>query len=83
MIYSNSLGCMIEKGFTISKVVFYNKGGFKLLRYKEHFTWNDNDCVYYSDEIDGKYYFEIPKNGTKCYVLIPSAHGRLLVRVDK
>ena len=45
MIYSDSLECMVHKGFTY-------KG--------KHYTWNDADCVYYWDESDDDYYMEIP-----------------------
>lgn len=47
MIYSNSLGEMVNAGFT--------KG-------KYHYTWNDSDCLYYNDEIEDIYYIEIPLN---------------------
>lgn len=52
MIYSDSLGGMINKGFYMKKV----DGEYR------HYTWNDNDCVYYADDVDDRYYFEIPKN---------------------
>ena len=47
MIMSESLDEMVVAGFTV--------GG-------EHFTWNDDDCVYWSDDVDDEYFQEIPKN---------------------
>ena len=26
------------------------------------YTWNDEDCVYWADDVDDRYYCEIPKN---------------------
>ena len=52
MIYSDSLGEMIIKGFYMKKV----DGEYR------HYMWNDEDCVYYADDVDDRYYFEIPKN---------------------
>lgn len=32
-------------------------------KYKGHkYTWHEDDCVYYHDEIDGKYLYEVPSN---------------------
>ena len=46
MIYSEANERMIHKGFTFENV--YGE---------HHFTWNEADEVYYSDEVDDKYYF--------------------------
>ena len=27
-----------------------------------HYTWSSEDCVYWADDVDDRYYFEIPKN---------------------
>lgn len=47
MVYSDSLENMVCKGFTIGKM-------------KKHYTWNDSDCTYYSDESDEYSYQSIP-----------------------
>lgn len=47
MIYSDSLDEMVIFGFSIHGV---------------HYTWNDDDCVYWSDMTDDDYYMEVPKN---------------------
>ena len=47
MIYSDSLNEMIIKGFTYKS---------------KHYTWNDLDCVYYCDNVDDTYFFEVPIN---------------------
>ena len=52
MIYSDSLGGMIIKGFYMKKI----NGEYR------HYTWNDEDCVYWADDVDDRYYMEIPKN---------------------
>lgn len=44
-IYSDSLGKMVVKSF------FYKK---------QHYTWNDMDCVYYADDSDEDYFSNIP-----------------------
>lgn len=52
-IYSESDNRMIKYGFrfkySYSDVVFIGT---------EHFTWCEDDEVYYSDDIDGKYFEE-------------------------
>ena len=52
MIYSDSLGGMIIKGFYMKK----KNGEYR------HYTWSNEDCVYWADDVDDRYYFEIPKN---------------------
>lgn len=52
MIYSDYLGEMVIKGFYIKK----RNGNFR------HYTWNDDDLVYYDDDVDDLYYYEIPNN---------------------
>ena len=52
MIYSDSLGGMIIKGFYMKK----KNGEYR------HYTWDDEDCVYWADDVDDRYYCEIPKN---------------------
>ncbi len=41
MIWSNALGEMVNKGFTMIK-----KGQ------KVHYTWSDTYCIYYNDEME-------------------------------
>lgn len=84
MIYSEYLDEMIPSGFTIQKVRFTNNGSEPLkIGKEEHFFWDESDLVYYSDDIDGKCYMEIPKNGIKTLILKDYCHGRLLVKLDK
>ena len=52
MVYSDSLGVMIIKGFYMKK----KNGEYR------HYTWNDEDCVYWADDVDDRYYCEIPNN---------------------
>lgn len=47
MVWSDSLVEMVHVGFTIGK---------------KHYSWNDEDCVYYWDEADDDYYMEAPDN---------------------
>ena len=51
-IYSEFLGAMIIKGFYMKK----KNGEYR------HYTWNDSDCVYWADDVDDRFYFEVPKN---------------------
>lgn len=53
MIYSETVGTMIPYGF-IRK---FSKSDEVIIG-QEHFTWCEDDCIYYSDDIDGKGYFE-------------------------
>ena len=51
MVYSDSLDEYVIAGFTIED----EEEGTK------HYTWYDDDCVYYWDEADDDYYMEVPK----------------------
>lgn len=82
MIYSDSLDEMVVSGFTKQKVYFNDKG--YLICKPIHYTWNDEDCVYYNDVIDYNWYGSIPKNGTKIYTIKPYFDiCRLLIKLDK
>lgn len=50
MIYSDSLDEMVLSGFYMKK-----KSG----KYR-HYTWNDKDCVYWADDVDDKFRYEVP-----------------------
>ena len=52
MVYSEMLGGMIIKGFYMKK-----KNG----QYR-HYTWNESDCVYWADDVDDRFYYELPEN---------------------
>ena len=52
MVYSEMLGGMIIKGFYMKK-----KNGES-----RHYTWNESDCVYWADDVDDRFYYELPKN---------------------
>lgn len=45
MIYSDSLDCMVVIGFMYCGQLY---------------TWNDSDCIYWNDEIDGDGFMEVP-----------------------
>ena len=51
MIYSDTLDEMIIKGFYIKNNEEYR-----------HYSWNDLDCVYWSDDVDDRFYYEVPQN---------------------
>ena len=84
MIYSDYMETMIPAGFTIRKVLFDRQGNepYKLCKHSEHYTWDETDLLYYSDEIDGEYYMEIPKNGATWYTLKEGKTARALVILD-
>ena len=50
MIYSDTVGGMIPKGFKRLK----KDGEYR------HYTWNESDAVYWADDVDDRYYMEIP-----------------------
>lgn len=52
MVYSNSLGRHVVYGFWVD-----DDGCFD----KIHYTWNDDDCLYYSDIEDGEFYSDVPR----------------------
>lgn len=52
MVYSDSLDRMVISGFTMK----LKRGGYT------HYTWSDEDCVYWNDDIDGRYREEVPDN---------------------
>ena len=47
VIYSYYFEKLIPVGFTVDD---------------EHYTWSEEDLVYWSDEIDGDCYMEVPTN---------------------
>ena len=51
MIYSESLGELIIKGFYLKK----KNGEYR------HYTWNDSDCVYWADDVDDRFYYDVPQ----------------------
>ena len=83
MIYSDDLETMIPAGFTTQKVLFDRQGGegYKVCK-PMHYSWNEEDLLYYSDDIDGKAYDEIPENGFKSYTLKLGKRARVLVKLD-
>lgn len=52
-IYSDSEDRMVKQGFVIKYSI-----GDEVWIGDEHFTWNDEDEVYWSDDVDDKYYEE-------------------------
>ena len=42
------IGCMIPKGFILK----YSSGDEVRLS-KNHFSWNESECLYMSDDVDG------------------------------
>lgn len=32
-----------------------------------HYTWNDEDCLYYSDDVDGGCYSDVPRGAELDY----------------
>lgn len=47
-ILSDMIGGMIPKGFVLK----YSAGD-EVTMGKQHFTWSESDCLYWSDDIDG------------------------------
>ena len=66
MIYSDYMGTMIPVGFTIRKVLFDKQGNepYKICKHSEHYTWNETDLLYYSDETDDDMYMEMTPEDT-------------------
>lgn len=52
MVYSDSLDRLVIYGFWVD-----DDGCSE----KIHYTWNDDDCVYYSDVEDGEFYSDVPR----------------------
>lgn len=63
-IYSESNCGMVKKGFIRKYSI-----GDEVYIGKEHFTWSDDDMVYYSDDTDEGYYEEYE---CKPYISFPS-----------
>ncbi len=84
MIYSDYLETMIPAGFTTRKVLFDKQGNetYKICKHSEHYSWNEEDLLYYSDDIDSEAYDEIPENGFKSYTLKLGKHARMMVKLD-
>jgi hypothetical protein len=50
MIYSDSLSKTLCSGFTYKK---------------HHWTWNDDDCLYYRDDVDDCWCNDVPEGAVK------------------
>lgn len=50
--WSSALNEMVVTGFKRK----LKSGGYT------HYTWSDEDCLYWNDDVDDKYYFDVPKN---------------------
>lgn len=59
MIWSEAQEKMVVKGFSRSA------NGFRA-----HYTWNDDDEVYYNDEDEEDYYMTIPASAGRCFVTL-------------
>lgn len=57
MIYSETCGGMIVKGFTRIR----RRGD--VVTSNRHYTWDESDAVYWNDEVDDDYYMDKPKDG--------------------
>ena len=81
-IYSETIGTMIPKGFTTRKVLFSKDGStpYKICN-SFHWTWNEEDAVYYRDDVDDIYKYEMPINGEKCFNLVLGMRSRYLVKI--
>ena len=83
-IWSDTVGTMIPKGFTTRAVLIKNDGSepYKVCA-PYHWTWDEDDAVYYRDDIDGEtMYYEVPDNGKKGLTLKLGYHRRTLVKID-
>lgn len=81
-VWSDTLGTLIPRGFYTRKVVFKNDGSkpYRIAR-EFHWTWNEDDAVYYRDDVDDTFTYEVFKNGLKTYVLEVGSHARYLVKI--
>ena len=85
MIYSEYLGMMIPKGFTLKRV-YIDITGTKhyWINGCKHYTWNEDDLVYYNDNVDDDFFYDIPCNGFKRLSLLSGYHKmRYLIIKDK
>lgn len=82
-IYSESLDEMVENGFSMVAVLF-GDNGYKVCK-PIHYTWSDEDCVYYNDGVDDDFYMEIPKCvGAKyCCRNKNFNYKRYMIKLDK
>lgn len=82
-IWSDTVGTMIPKGFTTRAVLIKNDGSepYKVCQ-PVHWTWYEDDAVYYCDIVDDKFTFEVPDNGEKGLTLKLGYHRRTLVKID-
>lgn len=69
------------KGFTETRVYFYNNNGYKIGK-PRHFTFDTIDGVYYRDDVDDVYTQDIPNNGYLSATL-KSDHCRVMVKLDR
>lgn len=82
-IWSETLGCMVVKGFT-TRAVLIKKNGSKPYKVCQpyHWTWNEEDALYYRDDVDDAWTEDIPENGAKGFTLKLGYRRRTLVTLD-
>lgn len=82
-IWSDTVGTMIPKGFTTRAVLIKNDGSesYKVCQ-PVHWSWHEEDAVYYCDIVDDKFTFEVPDNAEKGLTLKLGYHRRTLVKID-
>lgn len=83
-IYSDYMETMIPAGFTIRKVFFDIQGNepYKVSKHSEHYTWDEVNLLYMSDEVDDEAYMAIPNNGVTWVTLKEGKRARALVVLD-
>ena len=81
-IFSETVGTMIPKAFTTRKVLFSKDGSepYKICK-PFKWIWNEEDAVYYREDTDECFKYEIPVNGEKCFNLVLGKKSRYLVKI--
>ena len=84
MVYSEYLGTMVVKGFTLKRAYIDITGKNPyFIKGCKHYTWDEDDLVYYNDAVDDDFFFDIPCNGFKRSTLLTGYRMRYLIIKDK
>lgn len=83
LIWSDTENAMIPQGFTTRAVLIRKDGSepYKVCK-SFHWTWHEDDAVYYRDDVDDSFRYEVPENGEKALSLKLGYKRRTLVTLD-
>lgn len=74
-----------DSGWLYNKESFFDIQGnepYKVSKHSDHYTWDEVNLLYMSDEVDDEAYMAIPNNGVTWVTLKEGKRARALVVLD-